>query len=89
MDRIKVLAMEGKYTFEQFNEDLNNGYKVLYDYVRNRYMVYKVNEDCYMIELVEQKSRNPVPAKSMVTFKAVKQMFPFFTDLEYKSDSAK
>ena len=54
--------MEGKYTFEQFNEDLNNGYKVLYDYVRNRYMVYKVNEDCYMIELVEQKSRNPVPA---------------------------
>ena len=52
--------MEGKYTFEQFNEDLNNGYKVLYDYVRNRYMVYKVNEDCYMIELVEQKSRNPV-----------------------------
>ena len=42
-----------------------------------------------MIELVEQKSRNPVPAKSMVTFKAVKQMFPFFTDLEYKSDSAK
>ena len=50
MDRINVLAMEGKYTFEQFNEDLNNGYN---------------------------------------TFKAVKQMFPFFTDLEYKSDSAK
>ena len=79
--------MEGKYTFKQFSEDLDNGYKVLFDYVRNRYMVYKVNENCYMSELVEQKTTNPVPARSMITFKAVKEMFPFMTEIEYKSEN--
>ena len=59
--------MEGKYTFTNFSEDLDNGYKILFDYVRNRYVVYKVDENCYMQELVEQKTRNPVPEKSMIT----------------------
>lgn len=76
--------MEGKYTFEKFTDDLDCGYKVLFDYVRNRYAVYKVNENCYMQELIEQKTKNPVPAKSMITFKAVKEMFPFMIDIEYK-----
>ncbi|MBR3134809.1 MAG: hypothetical protein IKG56_05055 [Clostridia bacterium] len=78
--------MDKTYTFTQFSEDLDNGYKVLYDYVRNRYVVYKVNDNCYMCELVEQKSRNPVPAKSMVTLKAIKQMFPYMKDIEYKQE---
>ena len=76
--------MEGKYAFEKFTDDLDCGYKVLFDYVRNRYVVYKVNENCYMQELIEQKTKNPVPAKSMITFKAVKEMFPFMIDIEYK-----
>ena len=76
--------MEGKYTFKQFNEDLDNGYKVLFDYVRNRYMIYKVNDNCYMQELVEQKSLNPAQEKAMITFKAIKQMFPYMEDIEYK-----
>ncbi|MBR3325321.1 MAG: hypothetical protein IKG14_04690 [Clostridia bacterium] len=75
--------MDNTYNFKQFSEDLDNGYKILYDYVKNRYVVYKVSENCYMSELVEQKSRNPMPAKSMVTLKAVKQMFPYMKDLEY------
>ena len=79
--------MDKSYTFEHFFDDLENGYKILYDYVRNRYVVYKVNENCYMSELVEQKSRNPVPAKSMITLKAVKQMFPYMKDIEYKQES--
>lgn len=78
--------MEGTYSFKQFSEDLDNGYKILYDYVRNRYVVYKVNDNCYMSELVEQKSRNPAPAKSMITLKAIKQMFPYMTDIEYKQE---
>jgi hypothetical protein len=78
--------MEGKYTFEQFSNDLDNGYKILFDYVRNRYVIYKVQDNCYMQELVEQKSRNPMPAKSMITFKAIKDMFPHFTDVEYKEN---
>ncbi len=76
--------MEDKYTFERFSEDLDNGYKILFDYVRNRYELYKVDENCYMQELVEQKDRNPVAAKSMITFKAIKEMFPFMTEIEYK-----
>lgn len=76
--------MEGKYTFKQFNEDLDNGFQILFDYVQNRYVLYKVNENCYMQELVEQKSRNPAPVKAMITFKAVKEMFPFMEDIEYK-----
>ena len=78
--------MEGKYTFEQFSNDLDNGYKILFDYVRNRYVIYKVQDNCYMQELVKQRSRNPMPAKSMITFKAIKDMFPHFTDVEYKEN---
>ena len=48
--------MDGKYTFKHFSEDLDDGYKILFNYVRNRYMVYKVRENCYMQELVEQFS---------------------------------
>ena len=76
--------MEGKYTFKQFNEDLDNGFQILFDYVQNRYVVYKVNENCYMQELIEQKSRNPASVKAMITFKAVKEMFPFMEDIEYR-----
>ena len=78
--------MEDKYKFEQFVEDLDNGYKILYEYVRDRYMLYKVNDNCYMQELVEQKSRNPVQEKSLITFKAVKEMFPFMKEFEYKQE---
>ena len=78
--------MEEKYKFEQFVEHLDNGYKILYEYVRDRYMLYKVNDNCYMQELVEQKSRNPVQEKALITFKAVKEMFPFMKEFEYKQE---
>ncbi len=81
--------MEGKYTFKQFNEDLDNGFQILFDYVQNRYVLYKVNENCYMQELVEQKSRNPAPVKAMITFKTIKDMFPFMEDIEYKQPQEK
>lgn len=74
-----------KYNFERFSKDLDNGYKILFDYVRDRYVLYKVDENCYMQELIEQKSRNPMPEKSMITTKAIKQMFPFMKDIEYKA----
>ncbi len=73
-----------EYPFKQLNKDLDNGYKVLFDYVRNRYMLYKVNDNCYMRELVEQKTRNPAQEKAMITFKAIKQMYPYFSNIEYK-----
>ena len=76
--------MMENYSFKKFSKDLDDGYKILFDYVRNRYVVYKVDENCYMQELVEQKSRNPVPEKSMITYKAIKEMFPYITDIEYR-----
>lgn len=30
--------MEGKYTFKEFYENLENGYQIYYTYVRNRYL---------------------------------------------------
>ncbi len=78
--------MEGKYTFNHFKKDLDNGYKILFDYVRNRYVLYKVNENCYMQELVEQKSKNPGQARAMITFKAIKEMFPYMQDIEYRQE---
>ena len=77
--------MNNNMTFEKFSDDLDNGYKIQFDYVRNRYVLYKVNENCYMQELVEQKTKNPVAAKNMITFKAIKEMFPFITDIEYQN----
>ena len=72
------------YTFEKFDQDLNNGYKICFIYLKNKYIIYKVSEDCYMQELLEQHSRNPVQEKSMITYKAIKMMFPYQQDYEYK-----
>ena len=30
------------YTFEKFDQDLNNGYKICFTYLKNKYMIYKV-----------------------------------------------
>lgn len=79
--------MEKKYDFKRFSKDLDDGYKILFDYVRNRYVLYKVRENCYMQELVEQMSKNPVPARAMITRKAVKEMFPFVENIEYKVET--
>lgn len=76
--------MEGTYTFKQYKKDLDNGYKILFTYVKNRYMIYKVSDDCYMQELVEQFSRNPVPPKAMITLKAIRMNFPYMENIEYK-----
>ena len=72
--------MEEKYDFKRFSKDLDDGYKILFDYVRNRYVLYKVRENCYMQELVE-------PARAMITRKAVKEMFPFVENIEYKVET--
>ncbi len=32
--------MEGKYTFKEFYENLENGYQIYYTYVRNRYLIF-------------------------------------------------
>ena len=78
--------MNKNYTFDDFSNDLDNGYKIIFTYVKNRYVLYKVNDNCYMKELLEQHSKNSVPPKAMITLKAIYEEFPFMEDLEYKQE---
>lgn len=73
-----------EYTFEKFEEDLDKGHKIYFTYLKNKYLIYKVTENCYMQELVEQKSRNAVQEKAMITHNAIKMMFPYQKNYEYK-----
>lgn len=75
--------MEG-YTFEKFKRDLDNGYQMYYTYVRNRYLLFKSKDDCYTQKLLTDDSKNPQPRMSMLTYKRVKEIFPYMEDIEYK-----
>ncbi len=76
--------MEGKYTFEQFNENLENGYQIFFTYVRNRYLIFKTAENCYTQKLLTKSEKNPQPSYSMLTFKRIKEIFPYMEEIEYK-----
>ena len=72
------------YTFEKFDKDLDNGYKIYMTFVNNRYLVYKTSENCYTQELIDYDEMNPQPRISMITYKRLKELFKYSTDLEYK-----
>ena len=72
------------YTFERFEEELDNGYQMYYTYVRNRYLLFKTAENCYTQKLVSQEDKNPQPSQIVITHKRVKEMFPFMENIEYK-----
>jgi hypothetical protein len=76
--------MDGKYTFDTFCDNLDNGYQIYYTYVRNRYLLYKTAENCYTQKLLTEHEKNPQPRHSMLTFKRVKEMFPHMEEIEYK-----
>ena len=72
------------YTFKNFEKDLNNGYQIYLTFVNNRYLVYKTASNCYTQELLEYDEKNPQPRVSMITYKRLKELFKYSTDLEYK-----
>ena len=72
------------YTFEKFDKDLDNGYKIYITFVNNRYLIYKTSENCYTQELIDYDEKNPQPRISMITYKRLKDLFKYSTDLEYK-----
>ena len=76
--------MDGKYTFKEFNQNLDDGYQIFFTYVRNRYLLFKTAENCYTQKLLSEDPKNPQPRMAMVTFRRVKEMFPHMTDIEYK-----
>ena len=51
--------MDGKYTFERMNRELDDGYIIFYTYVRNRYHLFKTSENCYTQQLLTEDLKNP------------------------------
>ena len=76
--------MDGKYTFEQLKQNLDDGYQIYYTYVRNRYLLFKTAENCYTQKLMSENPKNPQPRQSVITLKGVKEMFPHMEHVEYK-----
>lgn len=76
--------MDGKYTFEQLKQNLDDGYQIYYTYVRNRYLLFKTTENCYTQKLMSENPKNPQPRQSVITLKRVKEMFPHMEHVEYK-----
>ena len=75
--------MENNYTFEMFWEDLDNGYKIFYNYLNCRYLMYKLTKNCYKNELIEAPEKCPHPKNAIYTLKRVKEMFPHMENIEY------
>lgn len=76
----------GNYTFEEFEEILNNGYQVYFTYLKNRYLLFKTAENCYTQKLICVGQKNPPAKMSMVTKKYLMEIYSFMEDIEYKYD---
>lgn len=72
------------YTFERLWKELNEGYQIHYTYMDKRYMLSKLDKNCYSRELVDINEKGPHPRRQVVTLKAVKELFEFMEDIEYK-----
>jgi len=76
--------MDEKYTFERFNNELDNGFQIYFTFNNNRYLVFKTTENCYTQQLVSVHDKNPQPRMLMITFKRLKELFPYMEEIEYK-----
>lgn len=76
--------MEDKYNFEKFNNELENGFQIYFTFNNNRYLVFKTTENCYTQKLISEHDKNPQPRMQMITFKRLKELFPYMEDIEYK-----
>ncbi len=70
--------------FEKFEKQLDDGFQVYFNYVNNRYLVFKTTENCYTQKLITISEKNPQPRMSMITKKRLVEMFPFMEDVEFK-----
>lgn len=72
------------YKFENFWDDLDQGFQIYYTYMNKRYLIYKIHSNCYREELINREEKSPHPKFAMVTLKKVKELFDFMSDFEYK-----
>ena len=73
-----------EYTFERLWKELNEGYQIYYTYMDKRYILSILDKNCYSRELVNKDEKGPHPKRQIVTLKAVKELFEFMEDIEYK-----
>lgn len=71
-------------TFEELWVALRDGYQIYYTYNKNRYLLYKVANNCYKEELVNFTTKSPHPRFTMITLKKIQEIFPSMKDIEYK-----
>ena len=79
--------MEGKYSFERMENELDNGYIIFYTYVRNRYQLLKTSENCYTQQLLTEDLKNPLPRLTIITHKRLKEIYPYMENIEYKTSA--
>ena len=79
--------MNKKYTFEDFENDLDNGYQIFFTYVRNRYQLFKTSENCYTQQLLTENLKNPLPRLTIITHKRLKEIYPYMENIEYKTSA--
>ena len=75
-----------EYSFEQLYKDLKNGYQIYYTYMNKRYLLSKLNQNCYLKEIVKHSEKEPHPRTQIITLKSVMETHPFMEDIEYKID---
>jgi len=76
--------MEG-YTLDKMKQDLDNGFGIYFDYNNNRYLIHKVTENCYSQKLITIKEKSPHAYMSLISSKALKEMFAFMSNIEYEA----
>ena len=79
--------MDGKYTFERMDKELDDGYIIFYTYVRNRYQLFKTSDNSYTQKLLTENLKNPLPRLSIITHKRLKEIFPYMENIEYKTSN--
>ena len=77
--------MDVKYSFEQMEQELDNGYVIFYTYVRHRYQLFKTAENCYTQKLLTEDLKNPLPRIVVITHKRLKEIYPYMENIEYKT----
>ena len=73
------------YSFEQFWIDLRDGYQIYFDYMDVRYLIYKMQKNCYKKEMITELKKSPLPKNEIITLKRVKELFDFMSNFEYKA----
>ena len=73
-----------EYTFERLWKELNEGYQIYYTYMKKRYILTKLDQNCYSKKIENENEKGPHPREQIVTLKSVKEFFPYMEDIEYK-----